>query len=77
MVDGVLPGENDLGDGDKGVALLEEGLDDGGQGLRGVEGGVVEQDNGPGLSWSAAKESSCNTGGLGVYKSSFLANKLR
>lgn len=46
VVDGVLPGEEDLGDGDEGVALLEKGLDDGGQGLRGVEGGVVEQDDG-------------------------------
>ena len=49
VVDGVLPGENDLGDRDKGVALLEQGLDDGGQGLRGVEGGVVEQNNRTGL----------------------------
>ena len=49
VVDGVLPGEEDLGDGDEGVALLEKGLDDSGQGLGGVEGGVVEQDDGAGL----------------------------
>ena len=49
MVDGVLPREEDLGDGHEGIPLLEEGLDDGGQSLRGVLGGVVEQDNGPGL----------------------------
>ena len=49
MVDGVLAGQNHLGDGDEGVALLKEGLDDGGQGLRRVEGGVVKQDDGPGL----------------------------
>ena len=49
VIDGVLPGENDLGNRDEGVALLEEGLDDGGQGLRGVEGGVVKEDDGAGL----------------------------
>ena len=49
VVDGVLPGEDDLGDRDKGVALLEQSLDDSRQGLRGMEGGVVEQDNGPRL----------------------------
>ena len=32
MVDGVLPGENDLRDGDKGVALPEQSLDDSRQG---------------------------------------------
>lgn len=46
MVDGVLPREDNLGDGDKGVALLKECLNDIGQGLWGVEGGVVEQDDG-------------------------------
>ena len=49
VVDGVLPGEDDLRDGDKGVALLEKSLDDGGQGLGGVKGGVVKQDDGPRL----------------------------
>ena len=49
MVDGVLPREEDLGDGHEGIPLLEEGLDDGGQSLRGVLGGVVEQDDGPRL----------------------------
>lgn len=49
MVDGVLPRQDDLGDGDESVSLLEEGLYDGGQRLRGVEGGVVEQDDGPRL----------------------------
>ena len=49
MVDGVLSGENDLRDGNKGVALLKQGLDDGGQGLRGVQGGVVKQNDGPWL----------------------------
>lgn len=46
VVDGILPGENDLGDGHEGIALLEEGLEDSGQGLRRMEGGVVEQDDG-------------------------------
>ena len=53
VVDGVIlpagSGEDQFRDGDEGIALLEEGLDDGGQGLRGVEGGVVEQDDGAGL----------------------------
>ena len=49
VVDGVFPGEDDLRDGHKGVPLLEQGLNDGGQGLRGVQGGVVEQNDGPRL----------------------------
>ena len=49
VVNGVLPGEDDLRDGHKGVPLLEQGLNDGGQGLRGVQGGVVEQNDGPRL----------------------------
>ena len=32
----------------KGVSLLEQGLDDPGQGLRGMDGGVVEEDDGTG-----------------------------
>lgn len=46
MVDGVLSGENDLGDGNEGVALLNQRLQNRGQGLRGMECGVVEQHNG-------------------------------
>ena len=49
MVDGILPVQNDLGDGDKGIALLKQGFDDGGQGLRRVDGGIVEQYDGAGL----------------------------
>ena len=53
VVDGVLlaagPRQDELRDGHKGIALLQKSLDDAGQGLRGVEGGVVEQDDGPGL----------------------------
>jgi len=41
--------QNKLGDGDKGVALLQEGLQDSRKGLRGVLGGVVEEDDGAGL----------------------------
>ena len=46
MVDGVLAGEEDLGDGHKGVPLLDELLENGRQGLRGVKGRVVEEHNG-------------------------------
>lgn len=49
MVDGVGLGEDDLGDRDKGISLLEKRLKDTGQGLGRVEGGVVEQDDRPGL----------------------------
>lgn len=48
MIDGIVPGEDDLGDGDEGIALLQQALDDTGQGLRGMLGGVVEQDDGAG-----------------------------
>ena len=48
VVDGVGLGEDDLGDGHEGIALLEQIFDDAGQGLRGVLGGVVEQDDGAG-----------------------------
>lgn len=49
MVNSVLPRENDLRDRYEGVALLEESLNNGGQGLRSVQGGVMEQNNGPRL----------------------------
>ena len=53
MVDGIIrivgPGEKELGHGEQVVALLQEGLDDAGQRLRSVEGGVVKEDDGPGL----------------------------
>ena len=49
VVNGVVPVQDQLGDGNKLVPLLEQGLDDGRQGFRGVEGGIVEQHDGPGL----------------------------
>ena len=53
VVDGVVhvvfPGENQLGDGDEGVASCSRVSEDGGQGLGGMEGGVVEENDGPGL----------------------------
>ena len=41
MVNGIVPGEDDLRDGDEGIALLEQGPNDAGEGLRRVKGGVV------------------------------------
>lgn len=52
MVDGVLAGQDNLRDRYKGVPLLKQGLDNGGQGLRGMEGCVMEQNDGPGLDLS-------------------------
>ena len=53
VVNGVVgvvgPRQQELGDWHKGVALLEQGLQNGGQGLRGVEGRVVEEDDRPRL----------------------------
>ncbi len=49
VVDGVGLGEDDLGDGDEGIAVLQELFDDAGQGLGGVEGRVVEEHDGPRL----------------------------
>lgn len=53
MVQGVVraafPGQYELRDGHEGVALLKKGLQDAGEGLGGVLGGVVEQDDGAGL----------------------------
>lgn len=46
VVDGIVAGEKNLGDGDKGIAVLKQRFNDGGQGLRGVLGGVVEQHDG-------------------------------
>ena len=48
VVGAVLAGEDELADGHDVVALLDQILQDPGQGLRGVEGGVVEEDDGPG-----------------------------
>ena len=51
VVDGkvgpVLPGEDELADGDHLVAVLEQIFQNTGQSLGGVEGGVVEEDDGP------------------------------
>ncbi len=47
MVDGVRSRQNELGHGDQGIPVLNEGLQDGGQGLRGVLGGVVKQHDRP------------------------------
>ena len=48
VVDGIVPGEDDLGNGDEGVAFLKQTLNDTGQSLRGVFCGIVEQDDGAG-----------------------------
>ena len=49
MVDGVIcvvgTWEDELRHRHQGVAVLQQGLDDARQGLRGVEGGVVEEDD--------------------------------
>lgn len=45
MVDGVGLGKNELADGDHGVAIVDKAGKDGGQRLRRVQGGVVEQHN--------------------------------
>ena len=49
MVDGVFSVQNDLRDGHKGIPILKQGFDDAGQGLRGMQCGIVEQDDGAGL----------------------------
>ena len=43
VVDGVGRVEDELGDGEDGVAVVDEAGEDSGQRLRCVEGGVVEQ----------------------------------
>lgn len=48
MVDGVGGGEEELGDGDYGVAVADEGLQNGRQRLRRVKGGVVEENDAAG-----------------------------
>ena len=45
MVDGVGLGEDELADGHHGVAAVDETGEDGGQGLRRVQRGVVEQND--------------------------------
>lgn len=48
MVDGVFPRQDHLRDGQEGISLLQETLDDPRQGLRGMFGGVMEKDDGAG-----------------------------
>lgn len=48
MVDGVGGGEEELRDGHHGVAVADEGLQNGRQRLRRMESGVVEQDDAAG-----------------------------
>ena len=54
VVDGVLPGKYNLGDGDKGVAFLEQRLQNGGLSLWGVDGGIVEENDGARLHLAGA-----------------------
>jgi len=49
MVDGILPRQDDLRDGEESVAVLKQLLDDAGQGFGGVLGGVVEENDGTDL----------------------------
>ena len=49
MVNGVLPFQNDLRNGDKGVAFLQQIFNNARQRFRGVFRCIVEQDNTPGL----------------------------
>ena len=49
MVDGVGRVEDQLADGHHGVAIVDEAAEDGGEGLRRVQRGVVEQDDAAGL----------------------------
>ena len=50
VVDGVvgvvLPGQDQLGDGHKGVALLDQGLQDSGQSFRRMQCGIVKENDG-------------------------------
>ena len=48
MVDGVLPFQDDFRNGNEGVTFLQKTLDNIRQGLRSVQRGVVEQNNGAG-----------------------------
>ena len=49
VVDGVGGLKYQLADGDHGVAVIDEAAEDGGEGLRRVQRGVVEQDDAAGL----------------------------
>ena len=49
MVDGVGGLQDQLGDGNDGVAVVDEATENGGEGLRRVERGVVEQHDAPRL----------------------------
>lgn len=53
MVNGIISAagarKDELGDGNKGVPFLEQGLQNGGQGLGRMEGGVVKENDGAGL----------------------------
>ena len=49
MVDGVGRGQNELGDGEDGVAVVDEAGEDSGQRLRRVQRGIVEQHDAPRL----------------------------
>ena len=49
MVDGVGLGEDELADGHHGVAVVDKAAEDGGQRLRRVQRGIVEQHDAPRL----------------------------
>ena len=49
MVDGIVALQYDLRDGEEGVAVLQQRLDDAGESFRSVFSGVMEQYDGTGL----------------------------
>lgn len=65
VVNGVLSVQNHLGDGDEGIALLKQRLDDAGKCLGGVECGVMEQDNRSGL--DPGRDPLCNFVGGDIF----------
>ncbi len=60
VVDGVGGGEEELGDGHHGVAVTDEGVQDAGQRLRCVQGGVVKQDD---TAWAHLPTNALRDGG--------------
>ena len=49
MVNGVVSVQDDLGNGEEGIAVFQERFEDTGEGFGGMLGGVVEEHDGAGL----------------------------
>ena len=64
VVDGIGAGQEDLGDGEEGVAVFQQRFDNSRQSFGGVLGGIMEQHDGTGLDFGGDPLGDLRSGGI-------------